>query len=217
MTPYYDQDGITIYHGDCRGVLPFVPADSLILTDPQYGISHASNYTAPTTTAEWMNTEIENDGDTSLRDHALAAFSDWACFGSLRAPPPSRVRGTLIWDKGPASGMGDLTFPWKTSYELIFISGKGWTGHRDEGVIKGRHIVTRKSMGRVHPNEKPVDLMRYLAAKHPAEVILDPFMGSGTTLVAAKLEGRKAIGIEIEEKYCEIAAKRLAQGVLDFG
>ena len=72
-------------------------------------------------------------------------------------------------------------------------------------------------MGRVHPNEKPVSLMRYLLTKHDGEIILDPFMGSGTTLRAAKDLGRRAIGIEIEERYAEIAAKRLAQEVLPFG
>jgi len=65
-----------------------------------------------------------------------------------------------------------------------------------------------------HPNEKPTGAIIPLIRAHPGDLVLDPFMGSGTTLVAAKLEGRKAIGIEIEEKYCEIAAKRLAQGVL---
>jgi len=213
VRPYYDEDGITIYHGDCREILPGLEFDFMVV-DPPFGISHASNYTAPTTTAEWMNAEIDGDGDTSLRDFILSHSDEWACFGSFKAPPPVGYRGVVVWDKGPASGMGDLSFPWKLSWELVFISGTLWRGFRDEGVIKWHHIVTRKSMGRVHPNEKPLGIMRHFIHKHPGGVMCDPCFGSGKSLEAAKLEGRRAIGIEIEERYCEIAAKRLAQGVL---
>jgi DNA modification methylase len=213
MKPYYEHGGITIYHGDCREVLPHVSAD-LLLTDPPYGIAHASNYTCETTTAGWMNAAIAGDGNCALRDFALAGRSEWACFGSPRVSAPSGVRGTVVWDKGPASGMGDLSWPWKLSWELVFLAGEGWRGSRDEGVIKGYSIVTRASMGRCHPNEKPVGLLTYLLGKHESRTVVDPFMGSGTTLRAAKDLGRKAIGIEIEERYCEIAAKRLSQEVL---
>ena len=212
--PYYSDDAVTIYHGDCREVLSTTSLGGVVVTDPPYGISHASNHTAPTTTAQWMNKEIANDGDTSLRDWVLGRFTEYACMGSYRAPPPPGYRGVLIWDKGPASGMGDLSFPWKMSWEMVFIGGKLWQGKRGEGVIKGCHVVTRASMGRTHPNEKPVDLMMHLIGKHAWRNVLDPFMGSGTTLVAAKNLGRKAIGIEIEERYCEIAAERCSQEVL---
>jgi len=197
-------------------VLPLLPKVDLVLTDPPYGIAHASNRVCETTTAKWMNSEIAGDDTTESRDTILAAFTEWACFGSPDAPAPAGSRDVLIWDKGPASGMGDLTWPFKRSWELIFLSGTRWRGSRDEGVIKNKTVVTRASMGRTHPNEKPVSLMKYLAAKHPGETILDPFAGSGTTLVAAKQLGRKAIGIEIEERYCEIAANRLRQEVLQF-
>jgi adenine specific DNA methylase Mod len=160
-----------------------------------------------------MNTEIQHDGTTELRDVVLSQHDEWVCFASLKVQLPI-CRGVLVWDKGPASGMGDLTFPWKTSYELICINGKGWIGSSDEGVIKNHWIVTRASMGRTHPNEKPESLIAYLLSKHPAITILDPFMGSGTTLRAAKDLGRKCIGIEIEEKYCAIAVQRLRQEVL---
>ncbi len=215
MKPYYEQDGITIYHGDCREVLAGLTFGAVV-TDPPYGYDYASNRVCDTTTAHWMNTTIANDSDTTARDEVLALCGTrpWACFGSLKRPSPDGTRMTLIWDKGPASGMGDLSMPWKPSYELIFIGGDGWAGSRDEGVLKGHHIVTRASMGRVHPNEKPVSLLCHIIRKLPDVVILDPFMGSGTTLVAAKLSGRRAIGIEIEERYCEIAANRLRQGVL---
>ena len=217
MKPYYEEDGITIYHGDCREVLPVASIGSaaLLITDPPYGIAHASNHIADSTTAAWMNSSIEGDQDCALRDAVLPLFGEWACFGSPKVSAPAGMRDVLIWDKGPASGMGDLSWPWKRSWELIFVAGTHWTGHRDEGVIKGGWVVTRASMGRVHPNEKPVPLMEYLIKKHPANLIVDPFAGSGSTLVAAKKRGRRAIGVEIKERYCEIAARRLAQGVLE--
>lgn len=142
MKPYYEHGGITIYHGDCREVLPQLPKVDLVLTDPPYGIEHASNHVAATTTADWMNMEIAGDADTSLRDEVLGQFTEWACFGSYKMPAPLRTRGYVIWDKGPASGMGDLSWPFKLSWEFIFLCGDGWGGSRDEGVVKGRWIVT---------------------------------------------------------------------------
>ena len=112
--------------------------------------------------------------------------------------------------------MGDLTFPWKPSWEEIYVSGGGFEGNRTEGVLKGFTTTTWESVDRFHPNQKPVSLLKHLIGKTKAGLILDPFMGSGTTLRAAKDLGRKAIGIEIEEKYCEIAANRLRQEVLNF-
>ena len=209
MTPYYDDGTCVIYHGDAREVLPLVSFDVLV-TDPPYGIDHESGWQS-----SWKGTRIANDVDTAVRDWALQMHDGPAVvFGTWRKPRPERTRAVLIWDKGPASGMGDLSFPWKSSFEEVYVVGDGFTGSRDEGVIKGKTIVTWESAGRHHPNAKPLTLMRYLLGKCPPGVVADPFMGSGTTLRAAKDLGRKAIGIEIEERYCEIAAKRLAQEVL---
>jgi site-specific DNA-methyltransferase (adenine-specific) len=112
--------------------------------------------------------------------------------------------------------MGDLGFPWSPSFEMICIYGDGWSGHRGDSVLTGLTVPTWNtgSAKRVHPHEKPVDLLAQIITKADGETILDPFMGSGTTLRAAKDLGRRAIGIEIEERYCEIAAKRMAQEVL---
>lgn len=216
LTPYYQDAYCTIYHADCREVMPSLSHSFVVITDPPYGISHSSGHVSSATTAPWMEQEIRGDSDTQLRDEVLAGRTEWACFGSIKMPSPCGTRATVVWDKGPASGMGDLSFPFKLSWELIYFKGGGWTGSRDEGVIKNRWIVTRASMGRQHPNEKPVALMAYLISKHVDPVIIDPFMGSGTTLVAAKALNRRAIGIEIEERYCEIAARRLQQEVLNF-
>jgi DNA modification methylase len=213
VKPYYEHAGITIFHGDCREILPTVTADVLV-TDPPYGIAHASGWDGP-----FQNSQIANDTDTSVRDDTLDMWGDRPAlvFGSWKRSNPSRARSAIVWDKGPASGMGDLSIPWKESWEIIFVCGGGFSGQRDEGILRGHTVVTWASKGRQHLNEKPVTLMVSLIAKCPPGIVLDPFMGSGTTLVAAKNLGRRAIGIEIEERYCEIAAKRLSQEVFDFG
>jgi DNA modification methylase len=214
LKPYYDHAGITIYHGDCKEVLPPIDFDCLVM-DPPYGINHSSNYGA-----SWENTEITGDCDTELRDWVISSIIPQGLpmfvFGTWKVGRPARTRQVLIWDKGPASGMGDLRFPWKNSFEEIYVIGDGFCGDRSEAVLKGHSIITWESKGRFHPNAKPLSLLKYLIQRTQAEVICDPFMGSGPTLIAAKDLGRHAIGIEIEEKYCEIAAKRLSQEVLEF-
>ena len=212
LKPYYDDgNGIVIYLGDCREILPHLEPVDLVLTDPPYGINHASGYGA-----SWENTVIANDHSTEARDWVIQQFDGvpMLLFGSWKVPRPAKTRQVLIFDKGPAFGMGDLSFPFKNSFEEIYVLGNGFAGSRDEAVIKGHIQVSWESHGRCHPNQKPVSLIAYLLSKHPAQTILDPFMGSGTTLRAAKDLGRKAIGIEIEEKYCEIAVNRLRQEVL---
>lgn len=202
----------TLYLGDCREIAPTLDRPAAVISDPPYGISFASNRTTKTTTASWMNKQIANDGDTSARDYILSWHNGaWAMFGSDKREKPNNTRGTLIWDKGPASGMGDITFPWKPSYELIFIGGYGWRGSRDEGVIKGHTIVTCASMGRVHPNEKPISLMSYLISKAPQGLILDPFMGSGSTGVASVKMRIPFVGIEIDVNYFDIACRRIEE------
>ena len=211
MTPRKEIIGdAELWLGDCREVLPTLGPVDAVVTDPPYGISHSSSYVAQTTTATWMRSEIANDRDACARDWVLAWHSGaWAAFGSIKTQPPAATKATLVWDKGPASGMGDLSFPWKLSFELIWIGGAGWHGARDEGVIKHCWMVSRASMGRVHPNEKPVDLLRHIVEKAPGEIVLDPFMGSGTTGVACARLGRRFIGIEIEERYFSIACRRI--------
>ncbi len=196
--------------GDCLEVMPTLGRVDAVVTDPPYGYDYASNHVAATTTAAWMRKTIAGDSDTSARDAVLEAHGGaFAVFGSLKKSAPKGTRATLVWDKGPASGMGDLSFPWKPSFEIIFVGGDGWTGSRDEGVLKDHWVVTRASMGRVHPNEKPVSLMWELCRKAPHGTILDPFMGSGTTLVACQKLGRHGIGIEIDPDYFEIACRRV--------
>lgn len=218
MTPYYDEDGISIYHGDCREVLPALPPTDLVLTDPPYGVNYVSNSGVGRGT-----TPITNDGARlSLRlyrqvvpllhaDHLLW-FTRWDAWPDVweivgQAFP---MRGLLVWDKG-SPGMGDLKH-WGPSYELIASLGsRSIVGARDGSVLRFNTVA---SNNRLHPTQKPVPLLSYLIGKMDATSVLDPFMGSGSTLVAARKVGRNAIGVESAERYCEIAANRLAQGVL---
>jgi hypothetical protein len=209
VKPYYEQDGITIYHGDCREVLPLVSADVMV-TDPPYGISYASGMTGHDGGISLPG--IVGDEDTSLRDFVLSAWDGPSIvFGTWKVVRPDGCKALLIWDKGEHVGMGDLRMPWKPNTEEIYVLGGGFVGHRGGSVLRHKAPVTWRSMGRHHAHEKPVPLMRELIAKCPTGVVLDPFAGSGSTLVAAGVLRRHAIGIEIEERYCEIAAKRLEE------
>ena len=212
MKPYYEGAGITIYHADARDVLPHLTADVLV-TDPPYGIAYESG--RPGTT-EWQGKQIANDDDTSARDAVLAAWGDRPAlvFGSWKRPRPAATRMVLIWDKGPALGMGALDLPWKPSWEEIYVLGRGFTGRRDGGVLSCPPVQSLARNGRVHSNQKPLPLLLALLQKCPAGVVLDPFMGSGTTLRAAKDLGRRAIGVDVDERCCELAALRLSQEVM---
>ena len=213
----YQNENVTLWHGDCREVIPTLPPWVVLVTDPPYGIDHESGWDGP-----YKGKAIEGDATLDARDAVLAMIGDKpaAVFGTWRMPKPHGVRAVLVWNKGPASGMGDLSFPWKPSWEEIYILGQGWSGRRDEGVLTGS-VLTWASKGREHPNQKPVPLVVKLLEKAPAGAVLDPFCGSGTTLIAALETGRKAIGIEIDERWVDVAIKRLerwhAQGRLDFG
>ena len=186
-----------------------------MVTDPPYGIDHTSGHSSHMFgRLEWYKgSRIEGDDTANVRDAVLVRWSPWPAlvFGSPRRPAPDGSRMTLVWDKGEASGMGDLSIPWKPSYEHIHVIGAGFIGARTGAVIRG-YVAPRVAMGRHHPNEKPVEVMVALIAKcPPLATVVDPFMGSGSTLVAAQRVGRSAIGVEVDERYCEMAVRRLAQ------
>lgn len=210
MIPYFQDDAVTIYHGDCREIVHALGQFDIVVADPPYGVNYISRHIGP-----FQGREIAGDGDAGLYDWAvsLAQRGPAAIFGHWRNPPPA-ARAALIWDKGMGVGMGDLSFPWKPNFEMIWLFGDGWEGHRHSGVLTVNSVSWASRGLRQHPAEKPTELIRLILAKAPAGITLDPFMGSGTTLRAAKDLGRKAIGIEVEERYCEIAANRMAQGVL---
>ena len=214
MKPYFQDDAVTIYHGDCREILPTLHGDiDLVLTDPPYGIAlanHDPNGRRALRSYAVAGDESGHTGQEVLDRYRDAATIAFAC-------PERPWRGCwnqyLVWNKGGGTGGGgEPTLYWYRTWELIQVRRLGvLQGQRDSAVLA---FGGRGNEFSLHPTQKPLTLLRYLVAKTTAQTVLDPFMGSGTTLRAAKDLGRKAIGIEIEERYCEIAAKRMAQGVL---
>jgi DNA modification methylase len=215
VTPYYQDDAVTIYHGDCREILPTLPSADLVLTDPPYGINADSNAASVNGQHGWKfygHTDWDNarpDRDTF--EIVLAAATNAVVWGGnyfADLLPPSSC--WLAWDKGQrAFSHADFELAWTSL-----------PGAARMVVVPRAHAVAD---GKEHPTQKSLSVMRWCIAladdKLPVlpQTIVDPFAGSGTTLRAAKDFGRTVIGIEIEERYCEIAARRCAQEVLDFG
>ena len=206
--PYYEKDGITIYCADCRDILPHLPKVDLVLTDPPYGVG--IDY------ASWDDT-LENWklllGDVIPASRAVA---DMVIIPSCQIKMMAWVYSfaapdwIIAWYKGSPGHCAWVGF---NDWEPHFVWGKS------KGCQMHDHffVPCNENMGAYgHPCPKPLDwavwLMNRACPDHGS--VIDPFMGSGTTLVAAKKLNRRAIGIEIEERYCEIAVKRLAQGVL---
>jgi len=211
---YYQDDLVTLYHGDCLQLTQWANADVLV-TDPPYGITGGRlskhSKTQVHDDASWDNLEI--------RDLALNLFGDKPrmVFGSPKKHDQAPLhRGVpLIWDKGEVPGMGDYSFPFGANYEIIWVNGQGWSGKRRGSIFRSPHLSsTAKEVG--HPTPKPVGLMELLISYAPDGQIADPFAGSGATLIAARNLGRKVIGVELEERYCEITARRLSQSAFDF-
>lgn len=218
MKPYYEDDLITLHHADCMEHLDMLGQADVMVTDPPYGMSLRSGWNGA-----FGDNKIAGDGSTAVRNDVL---TEWGIrpavvFGRWSVPRPLGTRMVLTWEKGEHVGMGDLALPWKPNTEEIYILGTGFQGKRTTSVLK--HLAIAGMVGqaakgtRHHPTEKPVSLMEELIGKCPPGVVVDPFAGSGSTLRAAKNLGRRAIGFEIEEKYCEIIAQRLAQEVLFIG
>lgn len=207
-------DDVVLYGANCLDVLIELQEDvAAVVTDPPFGIAYQSGWA---TDALWSGGDrIAHDETTGMRDAALALCVErWSppmlVFGSHRAAEPAGTRMWLVWDKGPALGMGALDLRWKPSFEIIFALGKGFVGSRDGGVIYCPPVQSMAKNGRLHPNEKPVDLLGRLIGKCPPGTILDPFMGSGSTGVAAVRAGRPFVGIELEPAYFDVACRRIS-------
>lgn len=242
--PYYTDDHVTLWHGDCRDILPTLRPADCVVTDPPYGET-------PLPWDRWP------DGWPTLVAHLTASM--W-CFGSLRMFLDQRdefagwrLSQDIVWHKHTGSGPDSDRFRrvhehalhwyrglWRDVYhdaQRVIrdgaarspIRGKGAKCIRERGEYRSRtwaddgtrlmtSIIRARSMHRsgVHPTEKPLGLLDPLVryACPPGGTVLDPFAGSGSTLVAARLAGRRAVGVEADERYCEAAARRLAQNVL---
>lgn len=213
MIPYYDADGITIYCGDCRDVLPGLAGVDLVLTDPPYGIQYQRQ--GPPSRASIHTRRRQQSapiiGDTARFDPTpWLAFPHVALFGAQHYADRLPPSGTLhVWDKRGAYAACNYA-----DFDAIWVNRRE-PGRIIRSVWRGICRETEHDQRFVHPTQKPLRVMRWVLDLFPAAgLVLDPYMGSGTTLRAAKDAGRRAIGIEIEEKYCEIAVRRLAQGVL---
>lgn len=224
MTPYYEQDGITIYHGDALEILSEIRLCDLVLTDPPFFMPAQHYASRSNWQRSWGDTAILGRWFAQVLDAVVPRMNPTArvlCFCDDESYPvfyPELYRrfdtmASLIWDKG-GIGMGS---EWRHGHELIISArwkDSAWHGGATlSDVLRVKNVPSSQ---RFHPVDKPRDLLRQLlkpTTKHD-DLVLDPFMGGGSTLVAARSEGRRAIGIELEEKYCEIAAKRLAQGAL---
>ncbi len=193
--PYYQDEWVTIYHGDCREILPELPKVDLVLTDPPYKTQHLEYGSADLTLLKELNCKQ-------------------VIFWSARDDFPLDYTAVHIWDKAN----GSVQF---SGYERIFErngSGKYWRIYRATKIRNKIDAQMNRDIVTHHPSQKPQRVVTILVGDNSniGDLILDPFLGSGTTAYCAKKLNRKCIGIEIEEKYCEIAVKRCSQQVFDF-
>lgn len=220
--PYYEDNLVTLYHGDCLEITEWLEADVLV-TDPPYGMGYRSNQRKGEKLAL-----VAGDGDTHVRDAALSLWGPARpalVFGRWSIAAPSGERQRLIWAKGNNPGMGDLSIPWGPAHEDIHLLGAGWDSRSTGSKRSGSVVTTSGVRGGAagdenatgHPTPKPVGLMEALVGKTPPGVIADPFAGSGATLVAARNLGRRVVGVELEERYCDVIVTRLAQQAFDLG
>lgn len=210
MKPYYQDNHATIYHADARELLPQLAFD-VVVTDPPYGINLNTDYSGLKGSTRIYKSVV---GDNQIFEPQFLLNTNKPCvlFGVDHFMTRRLRNGTChVWDKRVNSASNMFA-----DFELIYTSYKSGPSRilRYQWLC-GMHPNTKKQET-YHPTQKPIPVMRWIMEqkKFPEGVIIDPFMGSGSTLRAAKDLNRKSIGIEIDEQYCEIAARRLAQEVL---
>ena len=214
IKPYYQDNYATLYHADCKDVLPLLEPVDLVLTDPPYGIGEAAGANKSRGTKknpakdygnlDWDNQPIDQEFINQLINQPAIIFG-----GNYYAMPPSSC--WLVWDKHISGDFADCELAWTNLPGAVRRFSYLWNGYKK-----------KRPEQRWHPTQKPLDVMKWcisqadIKLKNKVKTILDPFAGSGTTLRAAKDMNRKVIGIEREEQYCEVAAKRLRQEVFEW-
>lgn len=219
LEPYYEQGGITIYHGDCREVMSELETVDAVVTDPPYGMRWNTN------SARFSGGETERLGfrgrgkdwgpiagdDEPFDPSPLLAYDRVVIFGANHFGSRLPVGTTLVWVKRKPAAFGTFL----SDAEIAWMKG-GYGVYCFEDVSGNG---SGANFDKVHPTQKPLRVMSWCIEKCRVPhggTVLDPYMGSGTTLRAAKDLGYRAIGINVREDYCQIAAKRLAQEVLPF-
>lgn len=229
MTPYYEDELVTLYHGRCEDVLPAIETGSVsaLITDPPYGIDYRSNSRKATEKFDRIASDKAIDAGwfmdawRTVRDGGAAyvatrwdVFPQWV--DAMRGQ--AECRNVIVWSKG-GGGMGDLAGDFSPEHKFLMY------------LPKGRHVLRGKRTSNVwtipkdppgsyeHPTQKPVSLLSRAISKSTdhGDLVLDPFAGSGSTLRAAKDAGRRAIGVEVERRYCDVVVRRLRQETLDLG
>ena len=211
IKPYYKEEAVTIYHGDCRQIVPLLGRFDLLLTDPPYGIKagdqrRQASRTKLAKATDYGVNEWDNKTDNKGIQLARGKCGKQIIFGgNYYDLPPSRC--WLVWDKmNGASHFADCELAWTNLEKSIRIKRHQWNG-----------MIRKGSERRYHITQKPLDVIQWCIEKSgDVQTILDPFAGSGTTGLAAKNLGKQAVLIEQEEKNCEIAARRLSQEILAF-
>ena len=214
MKPYYEDGSVTIYHGDSRELLPGLLESCVIITDPPYGISYNREAEPQGKHREHNRRQVAAvHGDDQPFDPSLLTGYKAILWGAnnYAARLPDAPAVWLAWDKVTRNGLklriAEVEFAWTNCVVRPQIFRHLWSGGYRAADVDRNEFV--------HPTQKPVALMEWCMSlvKKP-ELVVDPYMGSGTTLVAAKRANRPAIGIEIDERYCEVAARRLSQETL---
>jgi DNA modification methylase len=213
MEPYYSESGIEIWLGDCKEIIPFLPKPDLVITDPPYvvgakGCGLAGN-------RQYLKDITASDLDRGFDLATLSAFPNWFCFCGKQQLPEllqlvkDQTWMLITWNKPNPTPLTNNNYLPDTEYIVhVWETGRLFGNYDD----KSRFVVWPvEQNGLPHPTVKPLRIVEKLIrlGSQAGDLVIDPFMGSGTTLLASRRLGRRAIGIEINEGYCELAARRL--------